>query len=538
MPFFRFLSVVALVAYVSAGLLVLHHRRSSAPDGFTNEGPVSPDVQLTMQFALTSKNISGLHDTLMAISTPGNSAFRRWLSKDEVKSFVEPSAESLSAFHTFASKNGLVVESNSAHGDWVSVTMVAGQINALFGAQFARFSHRALDQPITRTLSISLPQELVGHVEAILPSTSFSLPRQSTDPLASVGKRTLVDKRPHPAASCNTSDPTGVLTPLCIQDIYGIPSTPACNKDNRLLIPVFNSKVPERDSLASFLTQFRPDMSPNTTFNLIQINNATNPNLTTIDPDVLEPDLDVQYTIGSEADVGEPIARQEISAKPKKLCNTFASLSARGISVLFASGDGGVRGVHDNPTQCNQTTFIPVFPSSCPWVITIGGTQGFSPEVATNFTGGGFSNLFPQPAYQKSAVNHYLKHHLPTSGTFNKTGRAYPDIAVQASDLAVFFANRLFTNGAGTSYSGPILGSMIALVNDRLLAAGKKPLGFLNPWLYHHQAAWTDITAGRNPGFTCPMSAVAFDAVEGWDPLTGLGTPMFDKLVQAAFENC
>lgn len=47
------------------------------------------------------------------------------------------------------------------------------------------------------------------------------------------------------------------------------------------------------------------------------------------------------------------------------LCNAYAQLGARGVSVLFASGDGGVSGGHSQ--SC--ATFVPVFPASCPlWV--------------------------------------------------------------------------------------------------------------------------------------------------------------------------
>jgi tripeptidyl-peptidase-1 len=37
----------------------------------------------------------------------------------------------------------------------------------------------------------------------------------------------------------------------------------------------------------------------------------------------------------------------------------------------------------------------------------VGATQGVN-EVATNFTGGGFSNYFTQPDYQKNAVSKFL----------------------------------------------------------------------------------------------------------------------------------
>lgn len=56
----------------------------------------------------------------------------------------------------------------------------------------------------------------------------------------------------------------------------------------------------------------------------------------------------------------------------KRVCNSFAQLGARGVSLLFSSGDYGVGdGDSDPATQVcltndgkNQTKFIPVFPST------------------------------------------------------------------------------------------------------------------------------------------------------------------------------
>lgn len=48
------------------------------------------------------------------------------------------------------------------------------------------------------------------------------------------------------------------------------------------------------------------------------------------------------------------------------VCNSFAQLGARGSSVMFSSGDGGV-GLGDCKTNDgkNTTQFLPIFPSSC-----------------------------------------------------------------------------------------------------------------------------------------------------------------------------
>jgi subtilase family serine protease len=52
----------------------------------------------------------------------------------------------------------------------------------------------------------------------------------------------------------------------------------------------------------------------------------------------------------------------------------------------------------------------------------------------------------------------------------------------------------------GTSCSSPIFASVVAMLNNELLNAGKPVLGFLNPWLYANPQAFNDITTGNNPG--------------------------------------
>ena len=52
--------------------------------------------------------------------------------------------------------------------------------------------------------------------------------------------------------------------------------------------------------------------------------------------------------------------------------------------------------------------------------------------------------------------------------------------------------------------------------------------------IYNHTEAFTDVTKGTNGidrgGEKCP----GFPAAPGWDPATGLGTPIFSKLLAAA----
>lgn len=75
---------------------------------------------------------------------------------------------------------------------------------------------------------------------------------------------------------------------------------------------------------------------------------------------------------------------------------------------------------------------------------------------------------------------------------------------------------RLTSINLGTSCSSPIFTSVVALLNDELLNAGKPVLGFLNPWLYANPGAFNDITSGWNPG----CGTLGFEATTGWDPVT------------------
>merc|ERR1712066_631339 len=111
-------------------------------------------------------------------------------------------------------------------------------------------------------------------------------------------------------------------------------------------------------------------------------------------------------------------------------------LGVRGISVLFASGDSGVYGRTGNTSDGK---FHPDFPASSPYVTAVGGTDFaeksiVGAEKAWSASGGGFSNHFLAPPYQRKAVSGYLAAAsqsgvLPSRSAFNRSGRGYPDVA-------------------------------------------------------------------------------------------------------------
>ncbi|KAI0737078.1 subtilisin-like protein [Daedaleopsis nitida] len=238
-----------------------------------------------------------------------------------------------------------------------------------------------------------------------------------------------------------------------------------------------------------------------------------------------------------------------ISPVVQRQCTEMGKLSLTGITFIASSGDGGV--AYSQSHECllsNGTlragnpvgSFVGQLPASCPFVTAVGATSvapGNSvndTEVATTDfpSGAGFSNNFPRPAWQDAQVTNYLENFAPDydASIFNRSGRAYPDVAANGWPL-IIAENGNFVRSGGTSASAPIFAAVIAAVNDARIAQGKSPVGFINPALYSASFAdaFNDVMIGTNPG----CQTEGFVAAPGWDPVGGLGTPNFPKLLAA-----
>jgi tripeptidyl-peptidase I len=381
---------------------------------------------------------------------------------------------------------------------------------------------------------------------------------------------------------CNTT----LVTPLCLRTLYGtVDYKPQVPGKNIVALNNFLNETQNRSDFNIFLQDFRPDAKGFTFPNII-INNGPNqqtpntPAENAAGHDV-EGNLDVQTIVGitfptplfayntggsppfipsasTPTNTNEPyltwlqfiLAQKELpqvisssyaddeqtvpESFAQSACRGFAQLGARGVSLFFGSGDQGVGadGTCISNDGKNTTKFLPLFPASCPFVTTIGATKNFNPEVVAFdpdngfVTGGGFSNYFPRPSFQDPIVPNYLKSlGNEFKGLYNPNGRAYPDISAQGQRFAVVWGGQVVAVD-GTSASTPTVASIFSLVNDALIAAGKPPLGFLNPWLYQHAGsfpgAFNDITSGSAIG----CNTTGFPAEKGWDAVTGFGTPV------------
>jgi kumamolisin len=194
---------------------------------------------------------------------------------------------------------------------------------------------------------------------------------------------------------------------------------------------------------------------------------------------------------------------------------TFMSAAALGVTITVAAGDNG-----SSDRETDGKAHVD-FPSSSPYVLACGGTRLLTNsetvwnELDGGATGGGISDIFTVPDYQKNIS-------LPASVNSNKRkGRGVPDIAANADPSSGYnvLVDGQWTVVGGTSAVAPLIAGLIALANQKL----KRKSGFIHPKIYASTApVFKDITSGNN----VTAKNGGYTAGPGWDACTGLGVPL------------
>lgn len=268
----------------------------------------------------------------------------------------------------------------------------------------------------------------------------------------------------------------------------------------------------------------------------------------------------------------------------------FLKLAVRGVTLVASSGDRGAPGSinadcsHDKD---HEKALNPEFPAASPYVLSVGATSLMSSTIldprsastpkpckpslffkgfkcASNGTeqvcstktgakvtsGGGFSRFSPRPKWQTAAVKSYLenaKGTLPPNAYFNSSNRGYPDVAAIGHNVLIYLegtGSKGWDLIDGTSASAPIWAAMITRWNRERLLSNKPPLGFINPMLYdlgkraNRSSYFTDLPSGNNKcttateGLTECCKYGYTSTRNSWDPVTGLGTPKFQAILE------
>ncbi|KAH8979051.1 subtilisin-like protein [Lactarius hatsudake] len=543
------------------------HRWNTIPGKWESIGKPPVGTTIDLSIALRPQREHALADAIHEVSNPKHPKYGSYLSKEQVANLVAPHPYTLKLVETWLLHYGVSSfnVSTSHGGNWLTVTGVpVSTANELLGASYQLYRYAGTNETILRTVGYALPAALHVHVQTVAPTTYFGLP-------ALTPRKGLRGHRGRAAAALSTRDVP--VTPALLRSLYNsVTYQPVAMQQNMIGVAGFHGEYVGDDDLDEFMRLFRSDAN-DPTFLVIDINNSGyNPQ----SPGA-EANLDMQYTqgmawptphvfysIGGLAEEFIPDSFQPVNGNEPFLgwleaiialedvpqtivasyggdeqtfprdyatsvCDLFGQLGARGVSILFASGDGGVGyGECKKNDGSGVVEFQPIFPATCPWVTSVGGTMK-RPEVAVPLSSGGFSNVFKRPDYQTDAVLGFFQQlGNQYSGLYNASSRGFPDVSAQALGFVIVL-NDDIEYMEGTSCSAPVVAGIVSLLNDYQLSQNRPVLGFLNPWLYGAASqGFNDITSGSNPG----CGTEGFSAVPGWDPVTGLGTPDFQRLLE------
>jgi kumamolisin len=213
--------------------------------------------------------------------------------------------------------------------------------------------------------------------------------------------------------------------------------------------------------------------------------------------------------------------------------DAFRAAAALGITVCTSAGDYGSAGMESHWDGKPHVEF----PSSSPLVLACGGTTleasngKIKREIVWNqgarrgAGGGGISNIFPLPPYQKKIK--------PPKSPNRFEGRGVPDVAGNADRSGYqAFLNGRSRPGGGTSAVAPLMAGLIARINEHLVQRSGKTAGFINPLIYKAagNSVFRDITTGNND--LHGNLAGKYRARVGWDPCSGLGVADGAKLLK------
>jgi len=542
---------------VSQSQRVSHWKLHSSPGGSEEHDIV---------FAVR-QNVEILERELLEVSTPGNPRFRQHLTFEEVGALAQSRPRS-DRVKQWVDENvaGARIIKQSPRGEYIRVRATVGSWEKVLNTSFHNWNSQVLGRNTLRCESYSLPSTISDDVHSLLGAADFP-------PVLRHGPQPKADR-----------DWSNSINPEILNKFYQIDSNFGSADVGQSVFETSDEGYSPTD-LAYFQGHFGLDMHE------VSLDIGGHNTSAPCNADIntcAESNLDVQYLMGvsrvtpttffwtpdadavfvtyleTMAELEHPPEVNSISwggdepETPGEIMDLFNTeamkLGLMGVSVFVSSGDDGVgsRGW----TSRDECGYVASYPASSPYVTAVGATAAHSwdkpgqGEIVCQMnvmggvitSGGGFSEHYAMPVWQKDAVSKYF---ATVKGTrdpvrgYNVTGRAYPDLALSGYGYETVLGGHLY-HMFGTSASAPTVAAMVSLVNAVRKAAGASTVGFLNPSIYEYGmvgkalGVFNDVTEGQNQ---CTSGGVCcsegFYAAEGWDPTTGFGSINFQAFKAA-----
>ncbi len=530
------------LALAQPALQVLHgHVRPAVVNGkAAPAGLMPPATRLELSLVLPLRNQAELASLLSRLYDPSSPDYRHFLTQSQFTEQFSPSADDYNAVVNFARAHGFAVTASPANRLVVPISGTVAQVEEAFNVRMGLYRHPTEDRLFFSpdrepSLDLTVP---IAHIAGL---DNFSLPQ----PMVTRANSTTASE----AATAGTgSGPGGSYLASDLRAAYyGATALTGAGQTVGLLeFDGYNLSDVN-------LTFSSAGQSTGVPVNNVLLDGQTG---ASVSGDDSEEVLDIVQAIGmapalsqvrvyigaSDVDILNAMASEDLAqqisiawswnpADPATDDEFFEELAAQGQSVFAASGDWGEFDPY----------FDNFYPAEDAYVTAVGGTDlttegaagSWTAETAWNWSGGGVSpDGIPLPAWQAGVAN--------SSNGGSNTLRNVPDVAAEANtDNYLCAMGVCGGNFGGTSFAAPRWAGFMALANQQAAENGDPSVGFLNPAIYalgegsDYGDDFHDIVSGNNDARDNCCGWPYYNAVPGYDLVTGWGSPEGQSLIDA-----
>lgn len=269
------LALLTAAAAVSARVL---DSVPAVPQGWSKASAALPTDKLALKIGLKQQHAAALEQAVLAVSSPGHPSYGKHLTREELRSYVAPTEQSVADVTAWLAKYDVVP---AVDNDWITISTDVETANAMLDADFGWYEYEKGGGLKLRTLSYGVPDEIAQHVDLIQPTTRFGQlgSKRSTifdivivedeDEDVAALKETVAASPAAAAAPCTTT-----VTPQCLKAQYNISYTPETD-GNLIAFASYLEEYARYADLESFTTQVLPEAAGQN-FSVTTINGGLN----------------------------------------------------------------------------------------------------------------------------------------------------------------------------------------------------------------------------------------------------------------------
>lgn len=354
-------------------------------------------------FVVAPKNMDQLERVLYDVSSTHSPNYGKHWSRKEVEDLTH-NKEGHELIMKYLRDNHVTVTKVSSYGNYIHARAELSKWETLFATEFHQYQLAHLDRPLHRCLSVSLPTELIPHVQGIFNTVQFPHPWKRNRREVDAATLNLWESEAFQSTSY-----AGYVYPGLINQYYNVTNNTASFRVSQAVYESLNQQMSPSD-LTYFQNFFHLPVQP------ITRDVGGNANDAKCDGNTCgEANLDIQYLMGiaqhanttfwytddwmfgwivsvGDSDFPSDVYSISYGGQETGLESSYTSsfnneaikLGTMGVSLLVASGDTGAPGSYGNQGT-KYCGYNPQFPASSPYVTAVGATMVRPFDVVTIF---------------------------------------------------------------------------------------------------------------------------------------------------------